>query len=83
MAKIMVALYHKPEEYRVVVSIYDSEGRLAKEEEFKGIKQVILYTDEVRVSAQLANQPIVLIAELDKPVYNVKEGTLLAIGEKK
>ena len=81
MPKIMTALYHKPEEYDVIISIYSDEGLLVKEEKLKGIKQVIVKSKEVRVSAQLANNPIVLIIDTDKPVYSVKEGKLLIIGE--
>jgi len=81
MPKIMAALYHKPEEYDVLVSIYNSEGMLVKEKKLEGIKQVIVKSKEVRVSAQLSNNPIVLIIDIDKPIYNVKEGKLLIIGE--
>ena len=81
MPKIMTALYHKPEEYDVIISIYSDEGLLVKEEKLKGIKQVIVKSKEVRVSAQLANNPIVLIIDTDKPVYSVKESKLLIIGE--
>jgi len=81
MPKIMTALYHKPEEYDVIISIYSDEGLLVKEEKLEGIKQVIVKSKEVRVSAQLANNPIVLIIDTDKPVYSVKEGKLLIIGE--
>ncbi len=81
MPKIMTALYHKPEEYDVIISIYSDEGLLVKEEKLEGIKQVIVKSKEVRVSAQLANNPIVLSIDTDKPAYSVKEGKLLIIGE--
>jgi len=81
MPKIMTALYHKPEEYDVIISIYNDEGLLVKEEKLEGIKQVIVNSKEVRVSAQLSNNPIVLIIDTDKPIYSAKEGKLLIIGE--
>lgn len=81
MPKIIAALYHRPEEYDVVISTYSNEGLLIKEEKFKGIKQVIIKSRETRVSAQLSNNPMVLIIDIDKPIYNVKEGKLLIIGE--
>ncbi len=81
MPKIMTALYHKPEEYDVIISIYNDEGLLVKEEKLEGIKQVIVKSKEVRVSAQLSNNPIVLIIDTDKPVYSAKEGKLIIIGE--
>ena len=81
MPKIMTALYHKPEEYDVIISIYNDEGLLVKEEKLEGIKQLIVKSKEVRVSAQLSNNPIVLIIDTDKPVYSAKEGKLIIIGE--
>ncbi len=81
MPKIMTALYHKPEEYDVIISIYNNEGLLVKEEKIEGIRQVIVRSKDVRISAQLANNPVVLIIDTDKPVYRVKEGKLLIIGE--
>lgn len=81
MPKIIVALYHRPEEYDIVISTYSNEGLLIKEEKFEGIKQVIIKSREIRVSAQLSNNPMVLIIDIDKPIYNIKEGKLLIIGE--
>ena len=81
MPKIMAAIYHRPEEYDVILSIYDNKGLLVKEEKFEGIKQVIIKSREIRVSAQLANNPIVLIIDTEEPVYSLKEGKLLIIGD--
>jgi len=80
VVKMMIALYHKPEEYDVKLSIYDDEGKLVKEEVFRGIKQVVVKGVEVRVAAQLANNPFVLVVDVEKPIYSLKEGRLLVIG---
>ena len=82
MARVFISLNHKPEKYDVAISIYSEQGRLVEEREYRGVKQVVLKAREVRVSAQLASNPIVLIAELDNPSIEVVGEDILSIGEK-
>ncbi len=79
MAKLIISLKHKPEEYDVKIKIYGSDGKLLDTKEYSGIKQLVIRSKEVRISRQIAPDPFVLIIDAEKPDIEVKEGSLLYI----
>ncbi len=81
LAKIVISLKYKPEEYDALVKTYNDEGRLEREDEYKGIKQVVIHAREVRISRQIAPSPIVLVVEAVKPRYRLVENNILYVEE--
>ena len=79
--RIILALYHRIEEYSVRASIYDSNGRLVEEKEFDGVKRVSIINSNIHVSAQLSSRPFTLIIETEKPSIRLKDKNILVIGE--
>ncbi len=82
MAKVMVFLRHKPEEYHVKTIIYNDDGQKIDEKNYEGIKQVIIKASEVRLSRQLSPDPFSLVIDAKNPEIKVREGTLLYIVDK-
>ena len=82
MAKVMVFLKHKPEEYIVKTIIYNDDGQKVEEKNYDGIKQVIIKACEVRLSRQLSPDPFSIVIDAKNPEIEVKEGTLLYIIDK-
>jgi len=76
---IIVYLRHKPEEYVVEVNIYDGSGKLSESRSYSGVKQVVFKTSEVRVSRQLAPEPLALVTSAAKPRVELREGSILYI----
>ncbi len=83
MAKIIISLKHKPEEYDVSLRIYNEDGKLVKEDEYKGIRQVVIHTREVRISRQISPSPTVLVVDAEKPVIKLVENNILYVEEEK
>lgn len=79
MVKLLISLKHKPEKYDVKIRIYGSDGKLLDAKEYNGIKQLVIRAKEVRISRQIAPDPLVLILDTGKPDIEVKEGSLLYI----
>lgn len=79
MAKVVISLKHRPEEYEVKIRIYGNDGKLIDTREYNGIKQVVIRAREVRISRQIAPDPLVLVLDAEKPDVEVKEGSLLYI----
>ncbi len=80
MAKIMLSLRHKPEEYDVTIRIYNDEGILVEEKKYESIKQVVIRARETRISRQIAPSPIVLVVDLDEPQVELQGENILVIG---
>jgi len=78
---IIVYLKHKPEEYDALVYVYGDDGKLAETRTYSGVKQVVFKTGEVRVSRQLASNPIALVTRAVKPVVELREGSILYIAD--
>ena len=75
MPKLFIALEHQPERYNVAISIYSDEGSL-----FKEVKQVVIKSaKEIRLSAQLASNPVVIVASIEKPIVELKHESILYI----
>lgn len=81
MAKIMVYLDPKTEEYDVQVYVYDSSGRLHSKLDYKGIKQLVIRAPEVRISRQLFHDKVALVIESVNPRIDLKGDGLLYIAE--
>ncbi len=81
MAKAFISIHHRPEEYDVKVYVYSDDGKLYREKVYEKIKQVVIKNPrEVRISAQLASNPTVLIVSIDRVSVNVRDN-ILYIGE--
>ncbi|MCD6488645.1 MAG: hypothetical protein J7K21_05415 [Desulfurococcales archaeon] len=80
MPKLFIALEHQPERYNVAISIYSDEGSLIEERVFKEVKQVVIKSaKEIRLSAQLASNPVVIVASIEKPIVELKHESILYI----
>ncbi len=81
--KILLSLHHRPEEYRVKLSIYNGDGKLVDARTYNGVKQVVLRTCEARVSRQVAASPVVLMIDAEEPHVELREGGILVVEDKK
>lgn len=81
MPKIMIYLNPKTEEYDVQVYFYDSSGKLSSRLEYKGVKQIVIRTPEVRLSRQLFHDKVALIVEAVNPRIDLRGDGLLYIIE--
>ncbi|AFL66641.1 hypothetical protein [Desulfurococcus amylolyticus] len=83
MARLIINVYFKTDEYVVEVSKYNSEGLLEESRVYEGVKQVVLSNLVVRINRQLHDQPWSFIVEAENPVIEFKEKSLLYVYEKK
>lgn len=79
MTKIMVYLTPRVEEYDVHVYVYNNEGKLSLSKEYKGVKQVVIRSPEVRISRQLFFEKIAILVEAENPEIELKKEGLLYI----
>lgn len=75
----MVYIKPKLEEYDVKIYFYGIDGKLVNSKEFNGIKQIVIKSQEVRVSRQIFHEYLALIVETTEPKVETKEGSLLYI----
>lgn len=59
--------------------MYDGEGKLVSEKEYSSIKQLVVKSQEVRLSRQIFHDYLALIVEANSPRIEVKENGLLYI----
>lgn len=83
MARLIINMYFKTDEYVVEVNKYNGEGLLEESRIYEGVKQVVLSNLVVRINRQLHAQPWSLIVEAENPVVEFKEKSLLYVYEKK
>lgn len=79
MPKVMIYIEPKVEEYNTHIYIYDDEGRLTTKTYYKGLKQIVIRTPEVRVSRQLFYDKIALIIDAKNPKVELRGEGLLYI----
>jgi len=79
LVKIVVYLKPKFEEYDVEIYVYGSDGKLVEEKTINHVKQLVIKSQEVRVSRQLFHEYTALIIESETPKIDVKEGGLVYI----
>ncbi|MEM1695765.1 MAG: hypothetical protein QXJ18_03120 [Desulfurococcaceae archaeon] len=79
MAKIMMYLVPKVEEYDVHIYVYDNSGKLSLSREIKGVKQVVIRSPEVRIGRQLFHEKIAILVESDNPEIELREGLLYIV----
>ncbi|RLG81386.1 MAG: hypothetical protein DRO13_01350 [Thermoprotei archaeon] len=79
MYKVVITLSHKPEEYRVKLSLYNGEGKLVREEEYNGVKRVVLRVPEIAIARQLSSEPLVLCADAKSPRIEFRESSVLYV----
>ncbi|MEM4717350.1 MAG: hypothetical protein QXE81_01140 [Desulfurococcaceae archaeon] len=79
MSKLMIYIKPKLEEYDVKIYFYGTDGRLIRSKEFYGIKQIVIKSQEVRISRQIFHEYLALIVETIDPRVETKEGSLLYI----
>ncbi|MEM4762966.1 MAG: hypothetical protein QXH78_02920 [Desulfurococcaceae archaeon] len=79
MPKFIIYIKPKFEEYDVKIYMYDGEGRLVSEKEYSSIKQLVVKSQEVRLSRQMFHEYLALIVEASSPRIEVKENGLLYI----
>lgn len=77
--RLFVVFKHRPEEFFVSVNVYDSEGKLIESREYSGVKQVVFNKCTVVVSKHLKLDPLVIVAEVEKPRVDYRESGLLYI----
>lgn len=79
MPKFVIYIKPRFEEYDVKIYMYDGEGRLISEKVYSSIKQLVIKSQEVRLSRQIFYDYLALIVEANSPRVEVKEGGLLYI----
>ena len=82
LSKVLVYLTPKPEEYDVVLYIYSEEGKLLESKEYRGVKQIVIKSSEVRISRQIFHEQIALFVEASRPEIELRSGSLLYIIDK-
>jgi hypothetical protein len=79
LPKIVVYIKPKFEEYDVKIYTYSNDGKLIDEREYASIKQIVVKSQEVRLSRQIFHEYLALIIEASSPKVEAKEGGLLYI----
>jgi len=82
MARLMINIYFKTDEYDVEVNRYNNEGRLEDALRFNSVKQLVLHGVVVRINRQLYSQPWSIIVEAAEPRIELREESILYIVER-
>jgi len=82
MARLMINIYFKTDEYDVEVNEYNNEGRLEEALRFNSVKQLVLHGVIVRINRQLYSQPWSIIVEATDPHVELREGGILYVVER-
>jgi len=82
MARLMINIYFKTDEYDVEVNRYNNEGKLEEALRFNSVKQLVLHGVIVRINRQLYSQPWSIIVEAVDPRIELREESILYIVER-